>query len=121
MARRARGRLAAVKNHAQIFRSAATGKSFPGMPEKCRCDSGYRPACKIGSKRYRGHSTGRMAFLVGALLMIANWPWTLFVITATVQPMRIWWADRKLVSPEPDLEWQFSWFACCWLRMRASA
>jgi hypothetical protein len=26
------------------------------------------------------HSTGRMAFLVGALLMIANWPWTLFVI-----------------------------------------
>ena len=46
---------------------------------------------------------------------LAFLPWTLFVITATVQPMRIWWADRKLVSPEPDLEWQFSWFACCWL------
>ena len=42
-------------------------------------------------------------------------PWTVFVIAAIVQPVRIWWAERKTVSPEPDLEWQFSLFACCWL------
>jgi 4-amino-4-deoxy-L-arabinose transferase-like glycosyltransferase len=32
-----------------------------------------------------------------------------------VQPVRIWWAERRLVSAEPDLEWQFELFACCWL------
>lgn len=47
--------------------------------------------------------------------VIAFLPWTAFVIAAMVQPVRIWWAQRKLVSPEPDLEWQFGWFACCWL------
>jgi 4-amino-4-deoxy-L-arabinose transferase-like glycosyltransferase len=46
---------------------------------------------------------------------LAFLPWTVFVIAAIVQPVRIWWAERKLVSPEPDLEWQFSWFTCCWL------
>jgi 4-amino-4-deoxy-L-arabinose transferase-like glycosyltransferase len=46
---------------------------------------------------------------------IAFLPWTVFVITAMVQPLRIWWAERKTISPEPDLEWQFSLFACCWL------
>jgi 4-amino-4-deoxy-L-arabinose transferase-like glycosyltransferase len=45
---------------------------------------------------------------------LAFLPWTVFVITAMVQPVRIWWAERKTVSPEPDLEWQFSLFACCW-------
>jgi 4-amino-4-deoxy-L-arabinose transferase-like glycosyltransferase len=46
---------------------------------------------------------------------LAFLPWTVFVIVATVQPLRISWAERRLVSPEPDLEWQFSMFACCWL------
>jgi len=46
---------------------------------------------------------------------LAFLPWSVFVIAAMVQPVRTWWADRKLVSPEPDLEWQFGWFACCWL------
>jgi len=46
---------------------------------------------------------------------LAFLPWTVFVIAAIVQPTRIWWAERRLVSPEPDLEWQFSLFACCWL------
>jgi 4-amino-4-deoxy-L-arabinose transferase-like glycosyltransferase len=46
---------------------------------------------------------------------IAFLPWTVFVITAMVQPLRIWWAERNIISPEPDLEWQFSLFACCWL------
>ncbi len=42
-------------------------------------------------------------------------PWTVFVIAAFVESVRIWWVERKLVCPEPDLEWQFSLFACCWL------
>jgi len=46
---------------------------------------------------------------------IAFLPWTVFVVAAMAEPVRIWWAERKLVSPEPDLEWQFSLFACCWL------
>ncbi len=46
---------------------------------------------------------------------VAFLPWTVFVIAAMVQPVRIWLAERRLVSPEPDLEWQFSMFACCWL------
>jgi 4-amino-4-deoxy-L-arabinose transferase-like glycosyltransferase len=46
---------------------------------------------------------------------LAFLPWTVFVITAMVQSLRVWWAERKTVSPEPDLQWQFSLFACCWL------
>jgi len=42
-------------------------------------------------------------------------PWIVFVVAAFVESMRIWWARRKSVSVEPDLEWQFSVFACCWL------
>src|SRR5205807_7594293 len=42
-------------------------------------------------------------------------PWTVFVAAAFFESARIWWRERKLVSPEPDLEWQFSLFACCWL------
>lgn len=42
-------------------------------------------------------------------------PWTVFAIAAFVEPARIWWAERKSISPEPDLEWQFNLFACCWL------
>jgi 4-amino-4-deoxy-L-arabinose transferase-like glycosyltransferase len=29
--------------------------------------------------------------------------------------VRTWWAERKSVSAEPDLELQFSLFVCCWL------
>lgn len=47
--------------------------------------------------------------------VLAFLPWTVFVIAAIVQPVRIWWAEHKTVAPEPDLEWQFSLFACCWL------
>jgi 4-amino-4-deoxy-L-arabinose transferase-like glycosyltransferase len=46
---------------------------------------------------------------------LAFLPWVAFVIAAMVQPVRIWWAERRLVSAEPDLEWQFELFACCWL------
>jgi 4-amino-4-deoxy-L-arabinose transferase-like glycosyltransferase len=46
---------------------------------------------------------------------LAFLPWTVFVIAAFVESVRIWWAERKSVSPETDREWQFSLFACCWL------
>lgn len=42
-------------------------------------------------------------------------PWTVFVIAAFVESMRTWWGERKAVSAAPDLEFQFSLFACCWL------
>ena len=46
---------------------------------------------------------------------IALVPWTVFVIAAFVESVRAWWAERKSASAEPDLELQFSLFACCWL------
>jgi 4-amino-4-deoxy-L-arabinose transferase-like glycosyltransferase len=49
---------------------------------------------------------------VTALALI---PWTVFVIVASVESVRVWWAERKSVSGEPDLELQFRVFACCWL------
>ena len=47
--------------------------------------------------------------------VLALIPWIVFVIAAFAESARIWWAERKSVLPEPDLEWQFSLFACCWL------
>jgi 4-amino-4-deoxy-L-arabinose transferase-like glycosyltransferase len=50
---------------------------------------------------------------VTALAML---PWTVFVIAAFVQPIRLWWARRTVMdSGNDDLEFQFSIFACCWL------
>ena len=46
--------------------------------------------------------------------LLALVPWTVFVIAALVEMLRIWWKERKTVAPEPDLEWQFSFFVCCW-------
>ena len=42
-------------------------------------------------------------------------PWTVFVIAAIVESLRVWWAERRTVSAESDLELQFRVFACCWL------
>ncbi len=42
-------------------------------------------------------------------------PWTVYVIAAFAESVRLWWAQRREVLPEPDLEWQFSVFASCWL------
>ncbi|HEY3973431.1 MAG TPA: glycosyltransferase family 39 protein [Candidatus Sulfotelmatobacter sp.] len=46
-------------------------------------------------------------------------PWTVFVIAAFVESVRTWWSEkswaRKLTSVEPDLQLQFTLFACCWL------
>src|ERR1700728_419331 len=47
---------------------------------------------------------------------LAILPWTVFVIAAFVQPIRLWWARRIAVdSAKYDLESQFSMFACSWL------
>jgi 4-amino-4-deoxy-L-arabinose transferase-like glycosyltransferase len=46
---------------------------------------------------------------------LALMPWTVFVSAAFVESVRTWWAERKSVSAEPDLELQFSLFVCCWL------
>jgi 4-amino-4-deoxy-L-arabinose transferase-like glycosyltransferase len=42
-------------------------------------------------------------------------PWTVFVIAAFVQKLRVWWTERQSASAEPDIEAQFGVFACCWL------
>jgi 4-amino-4-deoxy-L-arabinose transferase-like glycosyltransferase len=43
-------------------------------------------------------------------------PWTVFVIAAFVQRVRMWWAERRLGgAAESDLENQFGLLACCWL------
>jgi 4-amino-4-deoxy-L-arabinose transferase-like glycosyltransferase len=49
------------------------------------------------------------------VMAVAFVPWTVFVIAAFVDSVRIWWAERKSVSADPDLELQFRVFACCWL------
>ena len=49
------------------------------------------------------------------VMALALVPWTVFISAAFVDSVRIRWAERKSVSAEPDLELQFSMFACCWL------
>jgi 4-amino-4-deoxy-L-arabinose transferase-like glycosyltransferase len=47
---------------------------------------------------------------------LALLPWTVFVIAALVQGIRMQWASLKLTGAgEPDPGNQFSMFACCWL------
>jgi 4-amino-4-deoxy-L-arabinose transferase-like glycosyltransferase len=46
---------------------------------------------------------------------VAMMPWTVFVLTAFVELVRAWWAERKSAPSRPDLELQFKLFACCWL------
>src|SRR6266496_5772098 len=47
--------------------------------------------------------------------VLALMPWTVYVIAALVETVRLWWPQQREVLPEPDFEWQFSVFACCWL------
>jgi 4-amino-4-deoxy-L-arabinose transferase-like glycosyltransferase len=50
---------------------------------------------------------------VTALAML---PWTVFVIAAFVQPIRLWWGRQTAVdAAKGDLEFQFSIFAGSWL------
>ena len=42
-------------------------------------------------------------------------PWIVFIAAAGVESMRTWWAERKSIRTEPDLELEFRIFICCWL------
>jgi len=42
-------------------------------------------------------------------------PWIVFVAAAGMESVRTWWAERKSIRTEPDLELEFGIFACCWL------
>jgi 4-amino-4-deoxy-L-arabinose transferase-like glycosyltransferase len=46
------------------------------------------------------------------VILLAIVPWTMFVIVAFAQSIRVWWAEP---GGERDLELQFRVFACCWL------
>jgi 4-amino-4-deoxy-L-arabinose transferase-like glycosyltransferase len=48
------------------------------------------------------------------VVLLALMPWTVFVIAAFAQTLRVWWNERKS-SSAPDFELQFNTFACCWL------
>jgi 4-amino-4-deoxy-L-arabinose transferase-like glycosyltransferase len=49
------------------------------------------------------------------VVALALVPWIVFVVTAFFERVRLWWAERKSVNAEPDLELRFGVFACCWL------
>jgi 4-amino-4-deoxy-L-arabinose transferase-like glycosyltransferase len=49
---------------------------------------------------------------VTALALI---PWTVFVTAAFARAIHALWSERRSPSAEPDLELEFSVFACCWL------
>jgi 4-amino-4-deoxy-L-arabinose transferase-like glycosyltransferase len=49
------------------------------------------------------------------VMLLALVPWTVFVAAAFVEQLRFWWAGRKSTSTNPDLEFQFGLFICCWL------
>ena len=46
---------------------------------------------------------------------LALLPWIVFVVTAMVKAIRVWWGERKSVRAQPDSGLHFRLFACCWL------
>jgi len=49
------------------------------------------------------------------VILVALVPWTVFIIVAFVQTVRLCWAERKSLPSEPDFEFQFTLFASLWL------
>ena len=49
------------------------------------------------------------------VILVALVPWTVFIIVAFAQTVRLWWAERKSLRSEPDFQFQFSLFASLWL------
>src|SRR5438270_2105347 len=47
--------------------------------------------------------------------VLALVPWTAVVIAAFWESIRVWWSARNEGGSEPDLELQFTIFACSWL------
>lgn len=46
---------------------------------------------------------------------VALVPWIVFIIAAIAESVRVWLRERKSAPTEPDLQFQFRVFACCWL------
>ncbi|HUA16481.1 MAG TPA: glycosyltransferase family 39 protein [Verrucomicrobiae bacterium] len=46
---------------------------------------------------------------------LALLPWIVFVVVAFARTVRTWWSERKSSSDSPDLEFDLSLFAVCWL------
>jgi hypothetical protein len=96
---------------AALFTGAAFYVSFAEQPARLGLDdrallAQWKPAYKRGLAMQAPLAlagsvlalvawwlTGRSAFLVGALLLVANWPWTLFGIMPT---------NRVLMATEPE-------------------
>ena len=86
---------------AALFTGAAFYVNFVEQPARLTLDdrallAQWKPAYKRGTMMQATLAiigfalgalaywqTGRLAFLIGALLMLANWPWTLFAILPT--------------------------------------
>jgi hypothetical protein len=86
---------------AAVFTGAAFYVNFAEQPARLSLDdrsllAQWKPAYKRGYSMQATLAivgfvlgvlswwlTGRLAFLAGAVLMLANWPWTLFVIMPT--------------------------------------
>ncbi|MFZ0807378.1 MAG: hypothetical protein WAN03_14375, partial [Candidatus Sulfotelmatobacter sp.] len=51
------------------------------------------------------------------VILLALIPWTVFIIAAFARALRVWWAERKSSSVDPDFEFQFTIFASLWLIM----
>jgi hypothetical protein len=95
---------------AALFTGAAFYVSFAEQPARLGLDdrallAQWKPAYKRGSAMQAPLAlagfalalvawwlTGRSSFLIGALLLLANWPWTLFGIMPT---------NRALMATEP--------------------
>jgi len=69
---------------------------------------------RFSSDLYHHHQPFWYYLPVTALALV---PWIVFVIAAVVESVKSWWSERRSNSADPDLEMQFSVFACCWLVM----
>jgi 4-amino-4-deoxy-L-arabinose transferase-like glycosyltransferase len=49
------------------------------------------------------------------VVLLSLVPWTAFVVVAFARSLRVWWAERKSSSTDPDYEFQFTLFASVWL------
>jgi 4-amino-4-deoxy-L-arabinose transferase-like glycosyltransferase len=49
------------------------------------------------------------------VILLSLVPWTVFVVAAFARSVRVWWAERKSSSTDPDFEFQFSLFTSLWL------
>jgi len=65
------------------------------------------------SKNLYHHTEPFWYYLPVTALALA--PWTVFVIAALIEPVRLWWAKRAPVSGRDDPENQFGVLASCWL------